>query len=535
MSIAGIFSVTESKSHKIFNFAGIKLRVKSYTELDKKINQDISKYKYIHIMFNNKFNKPFVDFLNSHFNPQEHMILCHRAYEDKEPTLFPRGENVYEYVHLDKINLNKENIDKIICHSLFPAGLVNKLYKEKNLLKKSYWVIWGGDLYNAPRDKKNDFVRKNFKGYIGTIDKEFAISKYGMKSKFYEMYYKFPLTKEMLDSVNQTQNDYVKIQVNNSCDDSTLEILDILSKFKDKNIKITTILSYGKLEYKDKIIEKGKEIFGDKFEYLDNLLTPREYANYIAQNDILILNQNRQQGFGNILAALYLGVKVFVKSNISTNIYLNNEGIKIYDTEDIQNNSFENFIEYNMKAQNKETVKKYFDDDYLKKLLENIFIDDTLTFINLKTVSSSIKKQILNWRNSNSVSKYFQIPYIDKQTHKEWLKKLDEVKPNVIAFLVKNNTNFIGLTYFSKINYTLNEADWGLYIYTEQYRHKGYGKIILKQIILYAQNSLKLNRIYLEVLKNNLSAIKLYERFNFVRIYETDKIYRYELSLTNKE
>ena len=373
MSIAGIFSVTESKSHKIFNFAGIKLRVKSYTELDKKINQDISKYKYIHIMYNNKFNKPFVDFLNSHFNPQEHMILCHRAYEDKEPTLFPRGENVYEYVHLDKINLNKENIDKIICHSLFPAGLVNKLYKEKNLLKKSYWVIWGGDLYNAPRDKKNDFVRKNFKGYISDVDKEYAVEKYGMNGQFYKMFYNFPLTKEMLDTPAIKKKDYIKIQINNSCDKSTLEMLDILSKFKDEDIKVTTVLSYGKLEYKDAIISKGKTIFGNNFEYVDKIMSPQDYAVYLAQNDILIFNQDRQQGFGNILASLYLGKKVYIRRNVSLNKYLNNEGIKIYDSEDIANINFQELVSNNTDIINKNNVKKYFDDEYLKNLLENIF------------------------------------------------------------------------------------------------------------------------------------------------------------------
>ena len=373
MSIAGIFSVTESKSHKIFNFAGIKLRVKSYTELDKKINQDISKYKYIHIMYNNKFNKPFVDFLNSHFNPQEHMILCHRAYEDKEPTLFPRGENVYEYVHLDKINLNKENIDKIICHSLFPAGLVNKLYKEKNLLKKSYWVIWGGDLYNAPRDEKNDFVRKNFKGYISDVDKEYAVEKYGMNGQFYKMFYNFPLTKEMLDTPAIKKKDYIKIQINNSCDKSTLEMLDILSKFKDEDIKVTTVLSYGKLEYKDAIISKGKTIFGNNFEYVDKIMSPQDYAVYLAQNDILIFNQDRQQGFGNILASLYLGKKVYIRRNVSLNKYLNNEGIKIYDSEDIANINFQELVSNNTDIINKNNVKKYFDDEYLKNLLENIF------------------------------------------------------------------------------------------------------------------------------------------------------------------
>ena len=424
MSIAGIFSVTESKSHKIFNFAGIKLRVKSYTELDKKINQNISKYKYIHIMYNNKFNKPFVDFLNSHFNPQEHMILCHRAYEDKEPTLFPRGENVYEYVHLDKINLNKENIDKIICHSLFPAGLVNKLYKEKNLLKKSYWVIWGGDLYNAPRDKKNDFVRKNFKKFaVETIpDINFYEQHYKDKKDYIKVMYIYPLKRGMLD-IPKTSSDTIYVQINNSSDFSTLEILDTLSIYKNFNIKVRTILSYGCLEYKDEIIKKGKKIFGDKFEYLDTLLAPQEYAQYLSQNNILILNHSRQQGLGNTLASLYLGCKVFIKSDISTYIHLTNEGIKIYDTNKIKNMSFEEFVSNPqiIFEKNKKEVSKFYDENYLANLWNNLFINiDTKKYWH-ERVKKHGKRSVYNMRHQNN--ELNQIDLVQKEIYLNVLKK----------------------------------------------------------------------------------------------------------------
>lgn len=363
----------ENKKHKTIKFLGIKLKYKFYSELDKTINNNIKKYKYVHIMYNDKFTKPFVDFLNRHFDTKEHMVLCYRRYENVEPTLFPEGENVYEYVNLNKINLKHSNIEKIICHSLFSDGIIDKLYKEKNLLKKSYWVIWGGDLYNAPRDKKNDFVRQNFKGYIGDVDKNIAIQKYSVSDLFHKMFYKFPLTKDILDKTVQNNKDYIKIQINNSCDESTLDMLDILSKFKTENIKITTILSYGKLEYKNKIIQKGKKIFKDKFEFLENLLPHEDYAKYIAQNDILVLNQNRQQGLGNVLASLYLGGKIYIKKSISINQYLNNENIKVYNSEEIDKLNFEQFITYSQKEQNRENVKKFLDDEYLAGLLREVF------------------------------------------------------------------------------------------------------------------------------------------------------------------
>lgn len=346
------------------------LNIKKQTNL---INSVIPKYKYIHIMSNNKFIKPFVDFVNTHLNRNEHLFLIARSTIDEIVAPFPIGENVFEYTKLNGIILASDNIKKLIFHSLFRETWVDYLYSHKNILKKSYWAIWGGDLYNAPRDEKNDYVRRNFKGYLNDIDREYALNKYGMKDNFFKIFYNFPISKTMLNSTKSEPHDSIRIQVNNSCDETTLEVFDMLSKFKDENINITTILSYGKLEHKQDIIKKGKEIFNEKFEYVEELMSPFDYANHLAQNDILILNQRRQQGVGNTLASLYLGKKIFIREDVSTNKYLNNEGIKIFNTNDIPNMSFEEFTEYNNSLEAKREVTKYYDDKYLVSLLEAMF------------------------------------------------------------------------------------------------------------------------------------------------------------------
>ena len=177
---------------------------------------------------------------------------------------------------------------------------------------------------------------------------------------------------DVLDSVSKVRKNYFQIQINNSCDKTTLDMLRVLAKFKDANIKVTTILSYGQLDFKAPIIELGKNIFGDKFEYVENYMSPVGFANYLAQNDALILNQNRQQGVGNTVASLYLGNKVFIRKDVSTNRYFNEEGIKIYNSEDIENMTFAEFCRYDEKAANQQNVKKYFDESYLAELWKKI-------------------------------------------------------------------------------------------------------------------------------------------------------------------
>lgn len=340
------------------------------------VNKIIPKYEIVHIMRNDKFNKPFVDFLNKNFDSKKHLILCQRDIEETSANPFPVGENVVEFYDIRENDFSSPKVEKIICHSLFTRGLVEKFYKEPNLLKKAYWVMWGNDLYNAKRDEQHDFVRKNFKGYINDADMDYAIEKYGMKGNFYKAFYNFPITKTMLDSVEENIKSYLQIQINNSCDKSTLEIIDRLNKYKNEKIKILTILSYGDLKYKDEIIKKGTESFGNKFEYIEEMMSPENYAQHLSQNDILILNQSRQQGFGNTLASLYLGKKVFIKKEISVNRYLNNNGIKIFNTNDIINMSFEDFIKFEEKENNINNVQKFFDEKYLASLWKNVFNDE---------------------------------------------------------------------------------------------------------------------------------------------------------------
>lgn len=335
--------------------------------------------KIAHIMHSEKFDRAFVHMINRNFNPADHIFLCSDNIVERPLEWFPIGDNVFNINDLSKVNLAYPGIEKIICHSIIRNDLIIEFCKNPALLFKSYWNMWGLDLYEANRDKMNDFIRQNFKGYIGKPDEEYAKNKYGMKGKFFDAFYNFPISKEMLDKVVEQPKDYIKIQINNSCDKSTIDMLEVLSKFKDENIKITTIVSYepyGNTSYARTIVKKGMEIFGDKFESIKTWMKPEQYAQHLAQNDILILCQNKQQGFGNTLASLYLGKKVFIRSDVSVNKYLNSQRIKIYNSDEIKDMNFLKFIEFTERENNCKNIQKYFDEKYLISLWKNIFDDE---------------------------------------------------------------------------------------------------------------------------------------------------------------
>ena len=266
-------------------------------------------------------------------------------------------------------------------HSLFLNGVCEYLFFHRNLLKKkAYWIIWGGDLYEAKRDPVNDYVRRNFHGYISDTDGDCEVTKEKYKIKkafFYNGAYTFPVQWDMIEVAleGKKPKDCVRVQVNNSCDRTTSEMLKKLSKFRGENIEVTTVLSYGDMEYKEAIMETGKQIFGDKFVPLSNYLSPMDYAKWCAQNDIYVLSQDRQQGLGNSFITLATGGKLYIKSEITTFSHFKRHDIEVFDTNDIGKICFEEFEEYpdQVRRRNMENVKIFFDNRYLKELWDPIF------------------------------------------------------------------------------------------------------------------------------------------------------------------
>lgn len=337
--------------------------------LAQKIKYRIKSDTIVHLMFNDKFNKPYVDFLNEYFDSKQHIVLCKRWFTHP----FPTGKNVFEIETLKNINL--KNVKKIICHSLFDDEVIDLLYSNKELLKKSSWIVWGGDLYDSIRDEKNDYVRSNFSKYLTGVDQQVIKNKYNKNAECIDVGgYLFPITKKMLDEAGKKSDkrNYTVVQINNSSDKSTIEVFHWLEKFKNENIMIRTIVSYG--DCKDEVIKEGVRIFGEKFEYLENYLNPQDYAFYISNSDILILNQNRQQGVGNTKAFLYLKKKVFIRSDVSTYNYLYSNNIHIDDTLEIKNMSFDDFIKNDYADVNKACVDKYFDLKLLSETWAKAFV-----------------------------------------------------------------------------------------------------------------------------------------------------------------
>lgn len=155
-----------------------------------------------------------------------------------------------------------------------------------------------------------------------------------------------------------------------------------------------------------------------------------------------------------------------------------------------------------------------------------------LELINFNEIPFETQLHTLEWRNSESVSEFFKIKQIDEKTHRKWLLSLKQNSPLNIAFIIKVNSSYVGVTYFHSIDYEKRQCDWGIYIYDNSNRGKGLGSIVLKEILKYAARELNMNKVFLDVKFDNAHAIKLYEKYGFKVEKKDGAFLRYVNDLT---
>lgn len=346
---------------------------------------------HIHIVNTDKFVEPFIKFVNLNFNLNEHKFLTITSAAKNH--IKDKYSNVYVHKKvLCNIKLLKEinRADHIYLHGLFEMRILLLLFLQPWILKKCFWIVWGGDLY-AYRKSQSSFKRaikemfRNFVikrlGHIITLVKgDFYLAKdwYGIKGKYHHGAYVSPISKKYLDSmpfIKKEINDPVIIQIGNSADPTNnhIEALQSLKEYKDKNINIYAPLSYGNKEYANLVIEEGNKLFGDKFIPLTEFLSPLEYSKYLNSVDIAIFNNDRQQALGNIYALLYLNKKVYIRSDTTMfKHFIDEFDIKLCNVLQIKNLEFEEFIKMEP-PKNKSKISLVFEESYLKGIWDKNF------------------------------------------------------------------------------------------------------------------------------------------------------------------
>lgn len=341
--------------------------------------------RFLHIQNTDKFTEPYIKFINKNFNFSDHLFLVitkirNFKFENHHGNVvFILSKNVKDLLNVvRKMNLS----DKIILHGLSINWIVLLLFLQPWLLKKSYWVVWGGDLYRYLDDKKNikmkiyeyirKFVIKNMGGFITHIEGDYELARNWYKAKgkyYYSFLYPSNLFKdfEAIKDVYDEKQKYILIGNSANPSNNHIEIFDKMSKIDIKGYAIVCPLSYGDKDYARKIVIRGKEQFGDNFISLTSFVPYNEYLDILSNVSVAIFNHKRQQAVGNITSLLSFGKKVYIRDDITTWNFCEEHGLKVYSL----NNDFQRLLEpmsKNIKVKNIEKAKTHFS---VEKLIED--------------------------------------------------------------------------------------------------------------------------------------------------------------------
>lgn len=349
-----------------------------------------AKGKVLHVCCLDKFIPPFIDFVEEHFDDfaTRHVFFItgdieRYPYRDRANIVQAQRGKKAQLVHLAKLAKAMQQADKIILHGLFNQHVVRLLFVMPWVLKKCYWVMWGGDLYvhqlgnrTSRTWKVNEFFRrpviKNM-GHLVTYikgDYELAREWYGARGNYQECFmYPSNLYKEL--DVPAVEHTGINILVGNSADPSNNHsaIFDKLEAFKDEHIQIYAPLTYGNQTYAQKIIAEGQRRFGDKFEALTEHLPLEKFLKFLGKIDIAIFNHRRQQAMGNTITLLGLGKKVFIRSDVTQWAFFKSHGIAVYDIEAFALTADEDI----QVDENKHRIKAYFSEQTFVNQLREFF------------------------------------------------------------------------------------------------------------------------------------------------------------------
>ena len=135
--------------------------------------------------------------------------------------------------------------------------------------------------------------------------------------------------------------------------------------------------------------------------------------------------------------------------------------------------------------------------------------------VELRELSLNDTEKIVRWRNQDFVLENFiDKRLITKESHINYYHSRIETGL-VKQFIIVCDEIDVGTTFLRDIDYQKKEAEFGIFIGEKDYLSKGVGSKAAKLIVEFGFDQLKLDRIFLRVLANNVRAQKSYEKVGF--------------------
>lgn len=123
---------------------------------------------------------------------------------------------------------------------------------------------------------------------------------------------------------------------------------------------------------------------------------------------------------------------------------------------------------------------------------------------------------ILDWMKDPQVNCYFRFnpDNITKESIEEFVEKSNNDSQNIHLAIVDEKDSYLGTISLKNIDYSNSNAEYAIVVKKEA-SGLGVGEWATKAILNIAFIEMKLNKVYLNVLADNIRAQRLYEKVGF--------------------
>ncbi|MCG9553879.1 TDP-N-acetylfucosamine:lipid II N-acetylfucosaminyltransferase [Vibrio sp. Isolate32] len=265
-----------------------------------------------------------------------------------------------------------EGYSCVVLHSFDPFWLpIITMLPKKN---KIIWIGWGYDYYDLIDDEnaflldttktinmtsksRIDDIIRSFKSRIIKRWKSSVLYKINSLSTVIEDDYLMIRSKKNLKlpeyrpwNYGELYTDYVKgvieqrvnsnkILIGNSASatNNHIEILEIINGVT-KGKEVIIPLSYGNVDYRNRLKNNISKYKNLSISTLENFLPSEEYTKLLLSCGNVVMNHIRQQAVGNIVIALYLGAKVYLRTDNPVYGFLSKKGFVLFSIDELVNN-----------------------------------------------------------------------------------------------------------------------------------------------------------------------------------------------------
>ncbi len=337
------------------------------------------------------------------YNPGKNIFICVSTKQKGRLKFIKNNSNVIMSYSKQALHLPWKNIDKICIHYLdihkrFYLRLRGLFHNLKS--KKIIWLMWGGDIYSYLEHKgfilyskensyyfirkkeHSDIIESLFHRIISVLDYRTLegfinnrvdyIAASIEEFKLFKKYVSFDNCKDLLSfsyySIEDTLGELFglsisgdSIMVGNSASATNNHeyVLKYLEQLDIGKTEVIVPMSYGVNRCYLDIIETKYCSSLANVVVLKEFLPLDDYHRILMKCSTFIYGNFRQEAWGNILMALYLGGKVYLCNCNPLSEYCKRLGFKIFDLEDIDS-SFKICLSESERLKNREIALEYF-------------------------------------------------------------------------------------------------------------------------------------------------------------------------------